>query len=156
MRGVLALSVLVLPACGNSPAPRLAESAACESVHAFLARLPGLTVSEPRVADLASAWSGAGPRPGCQVQAGGRFVGPFASVDSLFAWLLTVGWRDNTIFSADGPDGTVQGFQRDGATCIVAARWDGGDDSDSTYVPSDTLDVAATCAATSPADTMLP
>ena len=90
------------------------------------------------------------------MEAGGRFVGPIASVDSLFAWLLTDGWRDNTIFSADGPDGTVQGVQRDGTTCIVAARWDGGDDSDSAYVPGDTLDVAATCAATSPADTMPP
>lgn len=88
------------------------------------------------------------------MQAGGRFVGPCASVGSLFAWLQADGWRDNTIFSADAPDGTVQGFQRNGTTCIVAAQWDGGDDSDSTYVPSDTPDLAATCAATSLADTM--
>jgi hypothetical protein len=46
---------------------------------------------------------------------------------------------------ADGPDGTVFGFSKDGVLCVVRGRWDGGDDADSTYVPSEVYQVMVRC-----------
>jgi hypothetical protein len=60
------------------------------------------------------------------------------------------------MISADGPDGTVQGVHRGGVTCLLEGRWDGGDDSDSTYVPSDTIEVRVACTRTVRADTIAP
>jgi hypothetical protein len=119
-------------------------------------RLPGLVVDSARSTSLDRAWTSADPRPACRVQGAGRWVDEYASVDSLIAWLRAAGWRDNTVFQADGPDGTVYGLHHDGLTCVLEGHWDGGDDSDTTYVPSDTLEVSATCAATLPGDTTLP
>jgi hypothetical protein len=39
-------------------------------------------------------------------------------------------------WSADGPDGSLMTFQRGVVRCQLQEQWDGGDDSDSTYVPS--------------------
>jgi len=37
---------------------------------------------------------------------------------------------------ADGPDGTSQVYLKNGVMLLLNGKWDGGDDSDSTYVPS--------------------
>lgn len=92
-------------------------------------------------------------RPACRLRATGHFVGAYSSMDTLVAWLQTGGWQENTIFAADGPDGTHRGLQRAGVTCILEGRWDGGDDSDDSYAPSDSLEIHAGCASTEPADT---
>jgi len=60
------------------------------------------------------------------------------------------------MMSADGPDGTVQSVHHAGVTCLVEGRWDGGDDSDTTYVPSDTVEVRLACTRTVGTDTILP
>jgi len=60
------------------------------------------------------------------------------------------------MISADGPDGTVQGAYRVGVTCVVERCWDGGDDSDTTYVPSDTIQVRVACTRTVTTDTFMP
>lgn len=57
-------------------------------------------------------------------------------VDRLRPWLESHGWTPDDECSADGPDGTFWGMQRDGVRCLIEGRWEGGDDSDSTYVPS--------------------
>jgi hypothetical protein len=46
-------------------------------------------------------------------------------------------WVSLLRYNADGPDGSLAGYQRGGVRCTVASSWDGGDDSDSTYVPED-------------------
>lgn len=46
------------------------------------------------------------------------------------------GWSHLIHTQADGPDGSSTAYQRGLVRCHVAEAWDGGDDSDSTYVPS--------------------
>jgi hypothetical protein len=77
-------------------------------------------------------------------------------VDTVLRGFTARGWSDRTMLAADGPDGTVQGVHRGGVTCLLEGRWDGGDDSDSTYVPSDTIEVRVACTRTIRADTVLP
>lgn len=46
------------------------------------------------------------------------------------------GWRSIARWEAEGPDGFDRTFVRAGIRCQVDFEQDGGDDSDSTYVPS--------------------
>src|SRR6266542_6417050 len=46
------------------------------------------------------------------------------------------GWADFPQLDADGPDGNARTRQRAGIWCQIEQSYDGGDDSDSTYVPS--------------------
>jgi hypothetical protein len=160
-----ALAFACLTACGPRDAASSAQTAAgapadttpappgCEAVDNYISRMPGLERRPPRGVPLSAAWDGADARPACQAAASGHSVNEYASVDSLLGWLRISGWRENTIYSADGPDGTVVGMHNGIMTCIIQGRWDGGDDSDTTAVRSDTLDVTATCAPTIGADT---
>jgi hypothetical protein len=45
------------------------------------------------------------------------------------------GWRRMIDYDADGPDGSLSGYQRGQVRCAVEQSWDGGDGTDSTYVP---------------------
>ena len=49
--------------------------------------------------------------------------------------LLERGWVRDGVYDADGPDGTHFVMISREALCDVQASWDGGDDSDTTYVP---------------------
>ncbi len=55
------------------------------------------------------------------------------------------GWTPLYHYSADGPDGTDMGYQRGTVRCLVEQSWDGGDDSDTTYVPADWFKERTTC-----------
>jgi len=55
------------------------------------------------------------------------------------------GWRPDIESEADGPDGTFFRIVRGNTFCLVEGRWDGGDDSDPTYVPSDRYEVIVQC-----------
>lgn len=59
--------------------------------------------------------------------------------------LTTRGWVASNGYSADGPDGTVIGFVTRKYLCVLEGRWDGGDASDSTYVPDPGCELAVTC-----------
>lgn len=59
--------------------------------------------------------------------------------------LQAAGWAHADGYSADGTDGTVMGFVTKRFLCVVEGRWDGGDDSDSTYVPAPGCDLTVTC-----------
>jgi hypothetical protein len=54
-------------------------------------------------------------------------------------------WVGLRRYVADGPDGTLVGYQRSAVRCTVASIWDGGDDSDSTYVPQDWFKEETSC-----------
>jgi len=56
-------------------------------------------------------------------------------VASIRAPLEAAGWAEDAAYSADGPDGTVFAYVCREALCVVQGSWDGGDGSDSTYVP---------------------
>lgn len=55
------------------------------------------------------------------------------------------GWTAHPAYIADGPDGGVMGFVSKRHFCVVEGHWDGGDDSDSTYVPKPGCVVTVTC-----------
>jgi hypothetical protein len=59
--------------------------------------------------------------------------------------LEAAGWASDKWCDADGTDGTAFGMRRGGVFCHVIADWDGGDDSDSTYVPSPYYSITVDC-----------
>ena len=59
--------------------------------------------------------------------------------------LYAAGWAPDYGYAADGPDGGVLGFVSKESLCVVEGHWDGGDDSDSTYVPASGCEVTVTC-----------
>ena len=50
--------------------------------------------------------------------------------------LRKAGWVEDGQYSADGTDGSTMALVSDEAICFYSASWDGGDDSDSTYLPA--------------------
>ena len=57
---------------------------------------------------------------------------PFDVVDQD---LPKLGWVQDVQHGGDGPDGTFYGFTRGRLLLVIEGRWDGGDGTDSTYVP---------------------
>jgi len=55
------------------------------------------------------------------------------------------GWLTRTEYDADGPDGNSRTFERLRLRCQVDFSHDGGDDSDSTYVPSPAVGETTFC-----------
>ena len=53
------------------------------------------------------------------------------------------GWRADR--EADGPDGTSFRISKQNVFCLVEGSWDGGDDSNSKYVPSTHYEVIVSC-----------
>lgn len=74
-----------------------------------------------------------------------ELAGRSSPEDTLFQYLSERGWTQEPRYSADGPDGTYFAFSKAGIWCFVRGRWDGGDDADSTYVPSDTYQYIVYC-----------
>jgi hypothetical protein len=91
--------------------------------------------------------------PSCVVRASlahdlpGDRPGLRAGYDSVPPVLLHAGgeWRPLLRYVADGPDGNLSGYQQANVRCTVAQSWDGGDDSDSTYIPGDWYEQELTC-----------
>jgi len=59
--------------------------------------------------------------------------------------LTAAGWIPDYGYQADGTDGEDLGFLSRRALCVIEAHWDGGDDSDSTYVPPPGCTMTVTC-----------
>jgi hypothetical protein len=120
--------------------------AARDSIAAMLSGRPELTVVPV---------SGRFPHPydgslltGCWLTIHGSFdekTPPEDALSLIGQYFERTGWQDDGECSADGPDGTLWGVRRAGVRCLVGGRWDGGDDSDSTYVPSPEYDVTVDC-----------
>ena len=64
--------------------------------------------------------------------------------DALMNTLRAAGWVDDWHYSADGDDGTQMGLVCRQFLCVVEGRWDGGDPTDTTYVPPPGCEVTAT------------
>jgi hypothetical protein len=67
---------------------------------------------------------------------------PFEAVQKA---LTDAGWVESFGYSADGPDGSNMGYLSRNFFCLVEGTWDGGDDSDETYVPAPGCKVTLTC-----------
>jgi hypothetical protein len=180
MRGAVLMTAWCLASCGRSdnaavvnadaPAAQLqretpivrdarvdsAAHAACILGDSSLRAIAGAAVRWMPSVPVDSVWHDTTGRRACRVSASGNSTRSPLSVDSLLHFMTARGWSGATMISADGPDGTVQGVHRAGVTCIVTGRWDGGDDADSTYVPSDTIDVELACTRTVTDDTLSP
>jgi hypothetical protein len=64
--------------------------------------------------------------------------------DKLMESLRAAGWVDDWNYSADGPDGEVMGLACRQFLCVVEGHWDGGDPTDTTYVPPPGCEAKAT------------
>jgi len=73
------------------------------------------------------------PRVGCRLTGQGSFsslpnsAGPVDLVGEAFK---RHGWRSDLRYGADGPDGSDIGLRRRDMLCLVAGRWSGGDEED--------------------------
>jgi len=64
---------------------------------------------------------------------------------SISEALAAAGWAEDGGFSSDGTDGTSWAYFCREALVAVEATWDGGDDSDTTYVPKPGFSLKLTC-----------
>jgi hypothetical protein len=134
---------------------------ACDSVEVMVQR--HLAVALSRADDVPVDFGFGGPkRTGCELKASGKFeraaldsngaASPAANPDgSLDGAFKEAGWV-YAHYAADGPDGSVVGWRSKESTCVLRWSWDGGDDSDSTYVSSDDWELVAGCVPWEPED----
>jgi hypothetical protein len=143
-----------LPASLVMAKPDSNSWAACRTAREYLGDRVGAVIAQDSAADLSTAYPQGAGRLSCQVVARGHAAQPNLVLDSLVAHFRGAGWGSALVFDADGPDGSTVGLHSAGTTCILHAGWDGGDDTDSTYVPADTLLLQVDCAPTAPGDTL--
>ena len=129
----------VVAATGGAPGE-------CEAIAATLRRVPGaeVTRSDGTFGDPV----GGRDRTGCRVMVKGTFGalrGTQRPEIRLAEALQERGLMYDHRYDADGPDGNSFAFRADEVLCIVQGKWDGGDDTDRTYVPADSYDVFAGC-----------
>jgi hypothetical protein len=139
---------------------------ACDSVEALmkrtLTRKPHPTVSHANGVAVDFGFGGP-PRRGCELKASGKFdrtpvdsaAPPTQTQDepsTLGDGFQRAGWVNLPNYQADGPDGEDEGWRSKETTCVMRWSWDGGDDGDSTYVPSDDWDLDVGCVPSEPAD----
>ncbi len=72
------------------------------------------------------------------------YVDSLTSGDAKLKWEER-GWTALWMLSADGPDGGMMTYQAGTVRCEVHETMDGGDDSDSTYVPSPFYEQTSIC-----------
>jgi hypothetical protein len=142
------------------PAPTAAYAslgAACDAVEQFMKAHLGVAVKRANSVTFQDDFWGA-RRRGCELSASGNLermkadtAGSRNAAGDFGAALTTAGWVQAR-YSADGPDGSVWSVRSRETLCVVNESWDGGDDSDSTYVPSDESDLVTRCSPLEPGD----
>jgi len=148
--------VALTPAVARDPRIAVPVYNACLVGDSLFRQLPRTIRKWTAAVPIDSVWYGDIERWACRVVAAGHTSTSALSVDTLMATFRMRGWSDRVMISADGPDGTVQAVHRAGVTCIVQGRWEGGDDSDTTAVVSDTIEVRLACMRSVSADTLMP
>jgi hypothetical protein len=128
--------------------------ASCTKVNNLVRSVVGAVPTTTRITELI------GPRPitfnylyarahsaGCGfVVRGSDTVSSSGLYDAMGKAFEGAGWTSmESSYAADGPDGSLVGYSRDGLLCVVEGRWDGGDDSDPTVIAGPEFDVFVTC-----------
>ena len=135
-------------------APASAQLAICDTVAHLLRAVASRHLR--LVADTLVVNPGGGPAPwprrGCQILVTDSIGEGWAATKDLGEWLRAHGFR-SAPYSADGPDGTMFGLAREPELCLVEGHWDGGDDTDSTYVPRPGYDLTISCVPAAAGDT---
>ena len=149
----LAAPALVAAASVAAPAPRSLGAppaevrAVCDSVVERWRAIPRAVVESADTTNVARETDyAADPHlsyAACVVT-GRRDEGLDSTMQHLRFWPAS-GWTSVWRLDADGPDGNVATYQRGMVRCEVWERWDGGDDGDSTYVPSPFYGEQTTC-----------
>ncbi len=60
----------------------------------------------------------------------------YLNLEDLYKYLEENNYQAISYCTADGPDGTNQVYLKNRAMLLLTSQWDGGDDSDTTYIPS--------------------
>jgi hypothetical protein len=163
--------IVVVDACSGSKAPSRDAPAAsgaqaalssaaiglCSSVGSIV---HGLVTANPP-ADASHATQVVGPdtvtfhyqwaqadTSGCRLSVSGSDSVAHGGVQgSIDAELQRAGWQAaDSLYSADGPDGSMRGFIKGEVLCLREETWDGGDDADSTSTPGWDFTLTVTCA----------
>jgi hypothetical protein len=130
------------------PARNDGHRAVCDSVAALWEQMADVKVA--RADTTITPYSAGTPVQACRV----AMVAPAglpngAAAKSYWAdstFLSTFrGWRMLTRWEAEGPDGFSRTLVRSSVRCQIDFEQDGGDDSDSTYVPSPSIAERTTC-----------
>ncbi len=136
------LLFLLSPQQGVSPSEQVLE--ACTEVAEILSPAWGLERSNVLVEDDRTGQTGSG----CRVRVVTTTTS-FENGDSpdvrLRARLPATGWTEDFGYAADGSDGTAFALRKDAVLCQIRAMWDGGDDSDPTYVPDPRYELVTHC-----------
>ena len=133
---------------GLQPSRRVGHLAVCDSVAALWEQVADVKVA--RSDSTITPYSADTPVQGCRVAMvapGGFPVGATEKsywADSTFLSTFH-GWRMITSWEAEGPAGFSRTFVRAGVRCQIDFEQDGGDDSDSTYVPSPSVAERTAC-----------
>jgi hypothetical protein len=121
-------------------------SAACDTIAQVVADIP--TVTTTRTDTLVVNHRMDRTAPGCRVRVTGSrsAFGERNSPDERLRneW-ASRGWTEDFRYAADGPDGTAFALIKGPVLCMFEAAWDGGDDSDPSYVPDDRYQLIAWC-----------
>ena len=134
----------------ESSAPETASAQevaqACESIAQVIADVPSLVLSatDSLVHDDRTGRIEAG----CQFRLTGQvsaFRGTTSPDDLLRQVLTAQGWKEDLGYTADGPDGSAYALVKGTTMCLVRASWDGGDPTDSSYVPEDGYELVFGC-----------
>jgi hypothetical protein len=142
MRSCLTFVLLLIPTTGFGQE----FSAACDTVAQVVADIPSVSTTQidTSVVDHRIGRTA----PGCRVQVTGS-RSAFGERDSpderLRNELASRGWTEDFAYGADGPDGTAFALVTGSVLCMFEAAWDGGDDSDPSYVPDDGYRLIAWC-----------
>jgi hypothetical protein len=124
-------------------ATRSVALAVCDSIASAWKAVSGVQVA--RAESTVAAISTAAPVRACHV----AMVAPGGLSPSVWAgryWAdSTRGWREILHWAGDGPDGYSRTLVRAAVRCQIQFEQDGGDDSDSTYVPSPRIAERTSC-----------
>jgi hypothetical protein len=150
-RLAVSLIAVLLAAAAAAPRRAVAEDPGVEDLCALVEGVvsPAMGTITETIVGMFHDEIGQQDLPGCLVIVSGSWkeLGKEpAPLDRVVDALTAKGWKQNPDYAADGPDGTVIGLEKGKGICIVRGSWDGGDDSDSTYVPSDVYQVTILCA----------
>ncbi|NIO70530.1 MAG: hypothetical protein GTN71_16255 [Anaerolineae bacterium] len=104
--------------------------AACDELANAMAQTLGVDVAtaEAPFQDYVSGKGGTG----CQATAQGTgldFENLTAVADTLREMLRYQGWREDSMYAADGPTGTGTGFERAGELCLLTVGWEPSEDA---------------------------
>lgn len=135
---LVAVASVAAPTPRSLGAPPAEVRAVCDSVAGRWRAIPRAVVESADTVALARETDhDADPHlsyAACVVT-GRRDEGLDSTMQHLRFWPASA-WTRVWKLDADGPDGSFATYQRGMVRCHVWEQWDGGDDGDSTYVPS--------------------